>query len=153
MGGSANYPPILLPSYSLIIDCNCSVAHVSPQYSKISQFPMLLGGTVKLSSFLINRRRKDFWKTHLKGNDGCLFASLLPLFLPDGGDVGAIAGASATILHHEVIMRVATVGRREAKQREPYHCVSPQLPSARLKKHPPVFGFPIPVVKNSSSPR
>ena len=53
--------------------------------------------------------------------------------------MGAIAGASATILHHEVIMRVATVGRREAKQREPYHCVSPQLPSARLKKHPPVL--------------
>lgn len=37
---------------------NCSVVHVSPQYSKISQFPMLLSGTVNLSSYPINCRRK-----------------------------------------------------------------------------------------------
>lgn len=76
---------------------------------------------------------------HLKGNDGYLFASLLRLFLPDGGNVGTIAGASATILDHEVMMRVATVCRRETKQREPYHYVNSQLPSARLKKLPPVL--------------
>ena len=35
---------------------------------------------------------------HLKGNDGYLFASLLPLFPPDGGNVGTTAGAPATIL-------------------------------------------------------
>lgn len=58
---------------------------------------------------------------HLKGNDGYLFASLLPLFLPDGGNVGTTAGAPATILDHEVIMRVETLCRRETKQREPYY--------------------------------
>lgn len=34
--------------------------------------------------------------------------------------MGTTAGAPATILDHEVIMRVETLRRRETKQREPY---------------------------------
>lgn len=59
---------------------------------------------------------------HLKEMMGTSLHSLLPLFLPDGGNVGTTAGAPATILDHEVIMRVETLCRRETKQRSPIIC-------------------------------
>ena len=99
---------------------NCSVAHVSPQYSKISQFPMLLSGTVNLSLIqLIVGGSDNIPKMHLKGGDVYFFASLLPLFLPHGRTVDTTVGAPATILDHEVIMRMETVSGRETRQRKP----------------------------------
>lgn len=56
---------------------------------------------------------------YLKGGDVYFFASLLPLFLPDGGTVDTTAGAPATVLVHEVIMRMETVSGGEIRQRKP----------------------------------